>query len=215
MPLEILSVIADPMPPEESVDRRLGAAFFEAVRATAPRTVVTEVDLYAEPPPFFDYRTYRYLWYPVGRPGYTPSPEEEEAGAYARAMAARFNRADVVTVATPMWNYSVPAILKAWIDQVICPGQTYRLMPDGPVPLHRVKRMLVFATSGGAYAVDDPRDCLLRLVRCAFGFIGIGDVAAVWAEGQNRRLFPDAPERLERAMVRAAELGREIAAGRA
>jgi FMN-dependent NADH-azoreductase len=209
--VNILNIVADPMPPEESVDKRLTARFLESLEAAAPDATVTTVDLYASPPPFFDYRTYRYLWYRFRQPGYEPSPEERAAGAYAREQARLFNRADVLVLTTPMWNYSVPAILKAWIDQAICPDHTYRLEPDGPRPLHALKKILVFATSGAVYGDDDPRDCLLRLVRAAFAFIGIQDVEAVWADGQNRRLCPDAPDRLQRAMNRAGELGREIA----
>jgi len=210
--MRLLHVVADPIPTEEAVDRQLAAAFLDALRAADPAARVEEIDLYADPPPYFDYALYRFLWRPLGDPGYAPSAEETAAGRYATRHAAKMREADVLLLTAPMWNYSVPGILKSWIDQVICPGGTYRLGPQGPEPIHAVKRVVLFTASGGRYGPDDRRDCLTNLVRAAFGFLAVRDVDVVWADGQNRHQFPDAAERREAALDRARSLARSLAA---
>ena len=77
--MHILNIVANPMPPEESVDKRLTARFLESLGEAAPDATITTVDLYQSRPPFFDHQTYRYLWYGFREPGYEPSPEEQAA----------------------------------------------------------------------------------------------------------------------------------------
>ena len=209
--MHLLHVIADPMPPAEALEKRLATAALEALRTASPRAVVTEVDLYADPPPFFDYALYRYLWYPLGK-DYEPSPEEVAASAYLRRHAELFRKADIVVLTAPMWNASVPAILKAWIDQLLAPNELYRFGGNGPEAMHHVRKIVVFTTSGSVYSPGDPRDCLSTLVRAAFAFVKIDDVEIVWADGQNRAVYADADERSDRAMADAVALGKRLAA---
>lgn len=207
--MRFLHIIADPMPVEQAVEKRLARAFFEAVRERDPGASVTTVDLYEDAPPYFDDRHYRYLWYSLGNE-YEPTDEEREAGAYLRRHAEYFRNADVLVLTAPMWNFSVPAIMKAWIDQVIAPNETYRFGPRGPEPMHEVKKVILFATSGSAYPLGDPRDCLRTLVEATFAFVGIDDVETVWADGQNKAVYPDAAERVEDATRAAIDLAERI-----
>ena len=62
----------------------------------------------------------RGAWYPVFDEGYEPSKVEEMSLNYAIGQIEKFKEADVLVLTMPMWNYSVPAIMKAWIDQILC-----------------------------------------------------------------------------------------------
>lgn len=207
--MQLLHIIANPKPPEEAASKQVTEAFFTTLRAEHPAVEVVSVDLYQDPPPFYDYLTYRHFWYPVFQSGYLPSAEERTAAAYALRHGALVNDADVVVVTSPMWNFAVPGILKAWMDQVMSPGLTFTIGPNGTQPLHHLQRVVLLAASGGAYPDDSPKDNFTRQVRTAFGFIGVPEVQVAWADGQNRFFFTDTDARTAHAL----ETARVLAAG--
>jgi FMN-dependent NADH-azoreductase len=127
-------------------------------------------------------------------------------------MAAKFNKADVLVLTMPMWNFSVPAIMKAWMDQVLVPGLTFELSKNGVKPLHKVKQIVLLAASGGVYKYDDPRDALTKQVEAAFGFIGIEDIQVAWADGQNPLFVANGEERKQMAIESAEEIAEDLVA---
>ena len=111
-----------------------------------------------------------------------------------------------------MWNFGVPAIMKAWIDQILCPGLTFSISKEeGVKPLHKVKSVVLLVSSGGVYKEDDDRDALTRQVRHSFGFIGVEDVEIVWAEGQNPLFFDNYEENKALAIEAASEIAEDTA----
>jgi FMN-dependent NADH-azoreductase len=210
--MNILHVCANPKPTEESVSKQLAAAFFGKIIELRPDVELVNVDLYEEKPPFYSYELYKRAWYPVFDASYEPSKAEEMAVNYASKQAEAFNSADVLVLTMPMWNFSVPAIMKAWMDQVLSPNLTFKISPEeGVKPLHKVKSIVLLIASGGVYKEDDERDALSRQVRSAFGFIGIEDVEIVWADGQNPLFNMDHNERKDMAIEAAAEIAEDIA----
>jgi FMN-dependent NADH-azoreductase len=210
--MNILHVCANPKPTEESVCKQLAAAFFGKMIELKPDVELVNVDLYDEKPPFYSYELYKRAWYPVFDESYEPSKAEEMAVNYAAKQAELFNAADVLVLTTPMWNFSAPAILKAWIDQILCPGLTFSISKeDGVKPLHKIKSIVLLVASGGVYKEDDERDALSRQIRSAFGFVGIEDLEIVWAEGQNPLFFDNAEENKAMAIEAAAEIAEDIA----
>jgi FMN-dependent NADH-azoreductase len=101
--------------------------------------------------------------------------------------------------------------MKAWMDQVLSPGQTFEISAAGPKPLHNITSVVLLVASGGVYKEDDERDALTRQVRAAFGFIGISDIRIAWADGQNPLFFNDSEVRRETAFEAAEELAEELA----
>lgn len=209
--MDILHVIANPKPEGESNTKQLAAAFFEALKGANPGATVIECDLYANPPPYYDYATYRYFWYPLFKRTFAPSAEERAAARYGLEQAARFKAADVLVLTAPMWAFGMPAILKAWFDQALIPGVTFSMGPGGVKGLHRIRKVVLLASSGGAFEAGDPRDGLRAGIQSILGFVGITDIEVVWAEGQNPFFFRDSALRKRRALDEAAALGRRIA----
>ena len=210
--MNVLHVCANPKPTEESVSKQLAAAFFGKLIELKSDVELVNVDLYDEKPPFYSYELYKRVWYPVFDESYEPSKVEEMSTNYAEKQAEQFNKADVVVMTMPMWNFTVPAIMKAWIDQVLCPGLTFNISKeDGITPLHKVKSIVLLVSSGGVYKEDDERDALSRQVRSAFGFIGIEDLEIVWAEGQNPLFFDNHEDNKAIAIEAAAEIAEDIA----
>jgi len=209
--MNILHVCANPKPIEESVSKQLASAFFGKIIELRPDVELVNVDLYDEKPPFYSYELYKRAWYPVFDASYEPSKAEEMAVNYAAKQAEAFNDADVLVLTMPMWNFSVPAIMKAWMDQVLSPNLTFTISPEeGVKPLHKIKSIVLLVASGGVYKEDDERDALSRQVRAAFGFIGIEDVEIVWADGQNPLFNMDHNQRKEMAIEAAAEIAEDI-----
>ncbi len=210
--MNVLHVCANPKPTEESVSKQLAAAFFGKLIELKPEVELVNVNLYDEKPPFYSYELYKRAWYPVFDEAYEPSKVEEMAMNYASKQADAFNAADVLVLTMPMWNFSVPAIMKAWMDQILCPGLTFNIdKEDGVKGLHQIKSIVLLVSSGGVYKEDDDRDALTRQVRHAFGFIGIDDIEIVWAEGQNPLFFDNSEESKEMAIEAAAEIAEDIA----
>ena len=210
--MNVLHVCANPKPTEESVSKQLAAAFFGKLIELKPEVELVNVDLYDEKPPFYSYEMYKRAWYPVFDESYEPSKVEEMAMNYASKQAEAFNDADVLVLTMPMWNFTVPAIMKAWMDQVLTPGLTFSISKeDGIKPLHKVKSIVLLVASGGVYKEDDERDALTRQVRNAFGFIGIEELEVVWAEGQNPLFFDNHEENKAIAIEAAAEIAEDIA----
>ena len=209
--MNILHICANPKSIEESVSKQLAARFFGKLMELNPDVELTNVDLYQEKPPYYSNDLYRRVWTPVFDEAYEPSKAEEAAANYATKQADDFKKADVLVLTMPMWNFSAPAVMKAWIDQILSPGLVFELTDEGAKPLHNITTLVLLVASGGIYKEDDERDALSRQVRAAFGFIGINDMRIAWADGQNPLFCSDCAVRRDLAIEAAEELAEELA----
>jgi len=173
---------------EHSVSRRLTAAVAAQWTADVPDLDVTYRDLAAEP---LDHLSGAVV-----------------ASGFADGAAAleEFLAADVIVVGAPMYNFTIPSQLKAWIDRLAVQGKTFRYTESGPVGLAGGKTLIVVSTRGGFYGADTPLaglDHQEAYLRTVFGFLGITDIRFLRAEGVA--ISPDH----KTAAIAAAE--REIA----
>lgn len=209
--MKIIHVCANPKPVEQSVSKQMAARFFGKLMELNPDIELNNIDLYQEKPPFYSNDLFRRMWMTVFDPVYEPSKAEDAAINYASKQTSELKEADVLVLTTPMWNFGVPAVLKAWIDQVIAPGLMFEITDEGPKPLHNLTAIVLLVASGGVYKEDDDRDALTRLVRSTASFIGVNDVRIAWADGQNPLFFSDSAVRKELAFDAAEELAEELA----
>jgi FMN-dependent NADH-azoreductase len=129
------------------------------------------------------------------------SAEQHAVLAESDALVAELKAADVVVMGVPIYNFGVPAALKAWIDMVARARLTFHYTEDGPKGLLEGKQAYVVIASGGV-PVDSAVDFATPYLRHALGFIGITDVEVIAAERLNSR----ADESIDAARVRIAEL---------
>jgi FMN-dependent NADH-azoreductase len=209
--MNILHICANPRPIEESASKQLAAAFISKLISLNPEITVENVDLYQEAPPYLSYDGYRRFWMPVLEPGYEPSKREEMAIHYANKQADQFRIADVLVLTMPMWNGGPPAIMKAWIDQVINPGIAYEQTAEGIKPLHQLRKVVLLVASGDVYKEGDSRDGITPVVHNAFGSIGVNDIEVAWADGQNAAVYADSAERKQFAIEAAQEIAEDLA----
>jgi FMN-dependent NADH-azoreductase len=113
-------------------------------------------------------------------------PDEEKLLSKMDRRAAQLKSADIVVVAFPMYNFSMPAIVKAWFDSVIQKGITFGQMNDGQTVIsNAAKKALTLISCGGVYNNESSsgREHALSLSNLEFQFMGYSDVRGVLAEG--------------------------------
>jgi FMN-dependent NADH-azoreductase len=129
------------------------------------------------------------------------SAEQRAVLAESDALVAELKAADVLVIGSPIYNFGVPAALKAWVDMVARARLTFRYTETGPKGLLEGKKAYVVIASGGV-PVDSPVDFATPYLRHALAFIGITDVEVIAAEQLNSK----AEESIDAARVRIAEL---------
>jgi FMN-dependent NADH-azoreductase len=112
-------------------------------------------------------------------------PEEEKLLSKMDRMAAQLKSADIVVVAFPMYNFSMPAIVKAWFDSVMQKGVTFGKGNDGHKVSNAGKKALTLISSGGVYSNESfaGREHALSLSNIEFQYMGYSDVLGILAEG--------------------------------
>lgn len=121
-------------------------------------------------------------------------------------MVEQLRTADIVVLATPMYNFSLPATVKAWFDSVMLKGKTWDADESGYVGLLTGRKALIVMAAGGEY--DGPmasRDHAMSLARQEFQFMGFDEVESVWLQGIN--VAPDSlPARKQKAAMEAESI---------
>ncbi|EJL31283.1 acyl carrier protein phosphodiesterase [Caulobacter sp. AP07] len=164
-----------------SVSRTLSSAIVAAQRAQHPGLQVSYRDLAAQP---VGHLSGAHL-----AAGQGAVPEDAALAAdFADGVAVleAFLAADIVVVGAPMYNFSIPTQLKAWIDRLAIAGRTFRYGANGVEGLAGGKTVIVASSRGGVYAEGTPMaafDHQETYLRGVFNFFGITDVRFIRAEG--------------------------------
>lgn len=172
---------------DHSVSRRLTAAVAAQIKAEQPAATITYRDLVANPLPHL---SGAHLTAANARPEEVHAQIAAEV-AESKVVLDEFLAADTIILGAPMYNFSLPSQLKAWIDRVAVAGKTFRYTAEGPEGLAKGKKVIIVSTRGGHYSAGpavamDHQESYLKVV---LGFFGITDVELVRAEGLN--LSPD------------------------
>jgi len=126
---------------------------------------------------------------------------QRERLATSDALVAELQQADVVVIGAPIYNFSVPAALKAWVDMIARARLTFRYTENGPEGLLQGKKAYVVIASGGV-AVDSAVDFATPYLRQVLRFVGITDVEVVAADQLNQK----ADAAIDAARVQIADL---------
>ena len=121
--------------------------------------------------------------------------------AYSNELVAELQNADTIVIGVPVYNFSIPATLKAWVDMIARARLTFRYTENGPEGLLEGRKAYVVIASGGV-PVDSAVDFATPYLRQALGFVGIRDVEIIAADQLNSR----AEESIDAARLRIAEL---------
>ncbi len=154
----------------------LADRFIAGWRARQPAGRVATRDLANNPVPHLSPARFQAFVTPEAE----RTPEQQAFVDFSDALIDELQRADVVVLAIPMYNFTVPSVLHAYFDHLARAGVTFRYTAEGAEGLVKGKRAVVFITSGGLHGEDHS---LPRFVRQFLELIGIVDVQFVHAEG--------------------------------
>jgi FMN-dependent NADH-azoreductase len=118
------------------------------------------------------------------------TPAQRSYLATSDELIEELQAADMVVIGAPMYNFSIPSLLKAWIDQVVRIGKTFGYGPNGPQGLLGKKKVVVITARGGAYEKGtqaETFDFQEPYLRHILSFVGLTDVTFVHAENQLRQ----------------------------
>ena len=180
--MKLLHIDSSPLA-GQSVSRELTRRIVAQWVDAHPGTQVEHLDLAVDAPSHLDMDS---LGFRLGLEHASLTDAQKRENAISEKLVSQFLAADVVVVGAPMYNFSVPSQLKAWIDRVAQAGRTFKYTDKGPVGLAAGKTVIVASSRGGAYSANpalaslDHQESYLKAV---FGFFGVTDVRFVRAEG--------------------------------
>jgi FMN-dependent NADH-azoreductase len=181
-----------------SASRRLSAAAVERLNKATPGLEIVYRDLAAEP---LSHLTGEHLAAAHGAAPESPSVQKDIAAS--QTALQDFLAADIVVIGAPMYNFTIPSQLKAWIDRIVIAGKTFKYGPNGAEGLAGNKRVVIAISRGGLYGPGAPAAALEHLetyLRAVFGFIGVTNLEIIVAEG-----LQIGPEQREKSMQGALQ----------
>jgi FMN-dependent NADH-azoreductase len=178
-----------------SVSRAASACLIECLRRREPGLRVIGRDLARDPPRLVDEAFTEAMYVP--EPERLPS--QRAALAQSETLIGELEASDALVLGTPMHNFTVPALLKAWIDQVLRVDRSFRRTPEGKVGLLADRPAYVVVASGGALADDRARqpDFLTPYMEAVLATLGIRSPSFLYVDGA-RDASGDAVQAVER-----------------
>ena len=164
---------------DNSASRALSAAVVKAWKAAEPGVQVTYRDLASEGINHFSGATLGAL----GTAAELRDATQKHEAELSASSLAEFLAADALVIGAPMYNFTIPTQLKAWIDRIAVAGQTFRYTEAGPEGLCGNKKVIIVSTAGGLHAGQASGAAHEGYLTLLFGFLGITDIEFVRAEG--------------------------------
>jgi FMN-dependent NADH-azoreductase len=178
-----------------SVSRQLTGAFVTQWKASHPKGTVVDRDLNATsiPPLTAEWVAAAYT------PEEARSPQQKELLALSDTLLSELKQADEYVFGVPMHNFSVPSVLKLWIDQIARVGRTFSYADGTPKGLLTGKKATFIIATGGIYDEQTQMasfNFVEPYLRSVFGFLGVTDATflttggtAALNYGQDRDAF--------------------------
>jgi FMN-dependent NADH-azoreductase len=183
------TLIVKYLPNKRSRTKKLLEAFLAGVSDTE----IEELDLCSDVPDLFSVDALEGYFGRITQA--IPRDTPIQALAKMDRMTAQLKACDVVVLATPMYNFSLPAVVKAWFDSVMLHGDTFKPNPKGAfLGLMTGKKALVLMTGFGTYSTGDGTvgslfgptyEHGMSLAKLEFKFMGFSDIRGVLGEGMS------------------------------
>lgn len=205
---KILYITAHPLNEEQSVSLAAGKAFIDTYKEVNQNDEIIHLDLYKENIPHIDADVLGG-WGKLqkGTEFAALSAEQQAKIGRLAELVDQFTGADKFVFVTPLWNFSFPPVMKAYLDAVAVAGKTFRYTPEGPVGLMTDKKVLHIQARGGFYS-EGPAAAMEmghRYLTTIMNFFGVPSTEGVHIEGHNAN--PEkAQEIKENGIARAKDL---------
>jgi FMN-dependent NADH-azoreductase len=181
--VKLLHIVATPRG-QESNTLRVSAAFLDSLQAKYPDLQIDVLTLFNETLPAVAGENIESKYtLSYGQP---IDKQHQASWDQIEVLIKHFLSADIYLISTPMWNFSIPYVLKYYIDAIIQPGYLYKYNEVGqPVPLTLGKKMVCITSRGGDYSENGPfhaYDFQEPYLRGIFGYVGIYDMHFINAQ---------------------------------
>ncbi|WP_028856417.1 FMN-dependent NADH-azoreductase [Psychrilyobacter atlanticus] len=191
--MKVLYIKASPKPKDKSVSHRIAEAFIEEYKKNNPKDEITELNLHDEGCPYVDYKILC---------------DSFEGKGLMVETANKFVEYDKFIISSPMWNLSIPAILKSYIDLITVKGITFEYSRLGiPRGLAKGKKAFYLGSRGGGYPF--PLSLIafdMRYIKYIFRFIGIKNFKSFILENVDK-----SPEKTKQNFEKSLEKVRKLA----
>jgi FMN-dependent NADH-azoreductase len=178
----------DSSPLESSISRELTREFVKIWKAAHPDGTVIDRDLTTS-----GLKPLDTAWiYSVHTPEDSRTPEQKASLATSDELIAELEQADEYVFGVAMHNFSIPSVLKLWIDQVVRAGRTFSYTSSSPQGLLQGKKATILVASGGVYEAGSPASAMNFIdpyLKTILAFVGITDVKFVSAGGAAKLMF--------------------------
>ncbi|MFV3371383.1 FMN-dependent NADH-azoreductase [Pseudomonas sp. NY15435] len=164
---------------DNSASRQLSAELVAAWAAAEPGVEVTYRDLAADA---ISHLSSASL-VAAGTPAELRDAAQKHEAALGEKSIEEFLGADAIVIGAPMYNFSIPSQLKAWIDRIAVAGKTFRYTENGPEGLAGGKKVVIVSTAGGIHAGQPTGVAHENYLELVLNFLGITDIEVVRAEG--------------------------------
>ncbi|MEH7121477.1 FMN-dependent NADH-azoreductase [Neobacillus vireti] len=205
---KVLYITAHPHDETQSYSMAVGKAFIEEYKQVNQNDEIVHIDLYKENIPHIDADVFSGWGKLRSGQGFDQLSAEEQAKVgRLNELSDQFVAADKYIFVTPLWNFSFPPIMKAYLDSVAVAGKTFKYTESGPVGLLPDKKALHIQARGGIYSEGPAAQLEMghRYLGVMMGFFGVPSLEGLFVEGHNA--MPDkAQEIKENAIARAKDL---------
>lgn len=206
---KVLYITANPKTEDQSFSLSVGREFVNAYRQTHPDDEITELDLYKIDIPYIDADVFSG-WGKLQQGSAFEHLSAEEKAKVGRIseLTDQFVAADKFIFATPLWNFSFPPKLKAYIDTVSIAGKTFKYSEEGPVGLLSNKTAVHIQARGGVYSEGPAKEFEFgdRHLRAILNFFGVTTIDSIIIEGVAQN-----PNEAESIKSKAIEHARQVA----
>jgi len=191
---KVLYITANPKTEDSSYSLNAGQKFVEAYKKANPKDEIIALDLYKMTLPMIDSDVLE---------GWGALQGGTEFGDLEPAMQGKimginqltdqFIGADKYIFASPMWNLSLPPMLKAYVDTFVIAGKTFKYTEKGPVGLLENKKAIHIYATGGMYSEGPAKEFEFgnKYLKGILGFVGVYDFNTIWIEGTAMAQEPE------------------------
>ncbi|SHM80755.1 FMN-dependent NADH-azoreductase [Mucilaginibacter sp. OK098] len=179
---KILHIISSPRG-EASLSIKLGNAIIEKIKAEHPGSTLKEINLVTQPFPHLEEAHLASFFTPAEN----WTSENIAAIKYSEDAIQEILDTDIIVIGAPLYNFSIPSNLKAWIDHIVRKGITFKYDENGAEGLIKGKKVYIALSSGGIYSDGpmQPFDYAEPYLKFILTFIGLTDISVFRAEGSS------------------------------
>lgn len=209
---KLLYITAHPLDENRSFSMAVGKSFIEKYKVLNPSHEIIHLDLFKENIPFIDADVFAAWGKLQSGTSFSDLNAQEQAKVgKLSALCDQFLAADKYVFVSPLWNFSSPPVLKAYIDAITVAGKTFKYTETGPVGLLQGKKALHIQARGGQYTGTPLAAMEMghRHLSSVLGFLGVQDMEGIFAEG-HAAMPEKANEIKENAIDRAIEMAHKF-----